>query len=98
MLPKNRPIHPGKFIEEDILNEFGITEKQLALSIGVTPQIVRQLVNGKRKITADIAMRLGRFTKTTPEMWMNLQNAVEFWDMYHSPIFRDIEQIQPYAA
>jgi len=42
--------------------------------------------------------RLGRFTKTGPEMWLNLQNAVDPWDMYHSPVFHDIEQIHPYAA
>jgi addiction module HigA family antidote len=98
MLPKNRPIHPGKFIKEDILKEIGITEKQLAESIGVTPKIIRELVNGKSRISMDIALRLGRFTKTSPEMWLNLQNAVDLWDAYHSPVFQEIERIQPYAA
>ncbi len=98
MLPNKRPTPPGKFIKEDILNELRITAKQLAESIGLSHKIINQLVNEKRKINMDIALRLGRFTKTSPEMWLNLQNTVDLWDAYHSPVFQEIERIQPYAA
>jgi antitoxin HigA-1 len=64
----------------------------------LTPKIIRELVNGKQKISMDIALRLGRFTKTSPQMWLNLQNAIDLWDACHSPVFREIERIQPYAA
>jgi plasmid maintenance system antidote protein VapI len=45
-----------------------------------------------------MALRLSRFTQTTPEMWLNLQLAIELWDAYHSPYAEKIEQIQPYAT
>jgi plasmid maintenance system antidote protein VapI len=55
-------------------------------------------VNEKCDLTADMALRLSRFTQTTPEMWLNLQLAIELWDAYHSPYAEKIEQIQPYAT
>ena len=98
MLPKNRPTSPGEFVREDILKELSITEAHLAEAIGVSPETVYQLVNGEQRISIDIALRLGRFTKTTPQMWLNLQAAVDLWDAYHSPDFKEIRDIQPYAA
>jgi addiction module HigA family antidote len=84
MLPKNRPTPPGDFIKEDILVEFGLTQRELAEKLGVSRLTINQLVNGKRTITADMALRLGKFTKTSPQMWLNLQNMVDLWDAYHS--------------
>ncbi len=98
MLPKNRPTHPGEFIKEDILKELSMTQEQLAKAIGLSRRTINQLVNGKRRITVDIALRLGRFTKTTPEMWLNLQSSVNLWDAYNSPGFENIKNIQAFAA
>jgi addiction module HigA family antidote len=84
MLPKSRPTPPGDFIKEDILEEFGLTQRELAEKLGVSRLTINQLVNGKRTITADMALRLGKFTKTSPQMWLNLQNMVDLWDAYHS--------------
>jgi addiction module HigA family antidote len=98
MIPKNRPTHPGKFVEQDILKELGLTQTQLANALGVPRQTISQLVNEKSDLTADMALRLSRFTQTTPEMWLNLQLAIELWDAYHSPSAGKIEQIQPYTT
>jgi len=98
MLPKNRPTLPGEFISEDILKELSITEKELAKAIGVSPETVQGIVDEGKRITADMAVRLSRFTKTTPEMWLNLQAAVDLWDVCHSPHFEKIRIIAPYAA
>ncbi|HAI68474.1 MAG TPA: addiction module antidote protein, HigA family [Gammaproteobacteria bacterium] len=98
MIPKNRPTHPGKFVEEDILNELGITQTQLANALDIPRHTINQLVNEKCDLTADMALRLSRFTQTTPEMWLNLQLAIELWDAYHSPSAEKIEQIQPYTT
>lgn len=84
MLPENRPIHPGEFIREDILNEFGLTQEDLARKLGVSRRTINQIVNQKRGISADMALRLAQFTKTSPQMWLNLQNSVDLWDAYHS--------------
>lgn len=83
MLPKHRPIPPGEFIKEDILVEFGLTQQQLADRLKVHRRTINELVKGKRGISADMALRLGKFTNTAPEMWLSLQNAVDLWDAYH---------------
>ncbi|RLC13956.1 MAG: addiction module antidote protein, HigA family [Deltaproteobacteria bacterium] len=98
MLPKNRPTHPGEFIREDILKELSVTEKELAKVIGVSSESVSGIINKEERISVDMALRLGRFTKTTPEMWLNLQTAVDLWDVCHSPHFEEIRMIEPYAA
>lgn len=66
------PIHPGEHLAE-FLEEFNITQYRLAKEIGVPPRRVNEIVHGKRSLTADTALRLGRFFNTTPEFWMNLQ-------------------------
>ncbi|MDM8563520.1 HigA family addiction module antitoxin [Candidatus Marithioploca araucensis] len=95
---KNRPTHPGKFVKEDILKELDLTQTQLANALGLPRHTINQLVNEKCDLTADMALRLSLFTKTTHEMWLNHQLAIELWDAYHSPYAEKIEQIQPYAT
>ncbi|NKQ36553.1 MAG: HigA family addiction module antidote protein [Chloroflexi bacterium] len=98
MIPENRPTHPGEFIREDILAEFGLTQAQLAEKLGVSRRTINQLVNEKRGITADMALRLAKFTNTSPQLWLNLQQAVDLWDAYHSPRptpFDSIKSIMP---
>ena len=68
---------PGVFIAEDILGEFGLTQDQLAKALGVSRRTVNQLVNDKRAVTADMALRLGRLTNTSPQFWLNLQSAYD---------------------
>ncbi len=98
MLPKKRPNHPGIFIKEDILKEFAISEEEFAVAVGVSPEIIYKIINEEQRITADFALRLGRFTNTTPELWLNLQLAVDLWDAHHSPNFQAIKNIQPFIA
>ncbi len=98
MLPKNRPTHPGEFIKEDIIKELPITQEQLANKLGVSRRTINQLVNGKRRISVDLALRIGRFTNTTPEMWLNLQASVDIWDAHNSPSYSSILKIQPIPA
>lgn len=85
MLTKKRPTIPGEFIQEDILEEFELTQEQLAHEIGVSRRTINEIINEKRRITADMALRLGKFTKTDPQVWLNLQNTVDLWDAAHSP-------------
>lgn len=98
MIPENRPTHPGEFIREDILTEFGLTQGQLAEHLGVSRRTINQLVNEKRGISADMALRLAKFTNTSPQLWLNLQQAVDLWDAYHSlhpASFHQIKSIMP---
>ncbi len=72
-----RPIHPGEILMEDFIEGFGITQNKLAVSIGVPPRRINEIVHGKRGITADTAIRLAKYFRTSEEFWMNLQSNYE---------------------
>jgi addiction module HigA family antidote len=71
------PIHPGEILMEDFIEGFGITQNKLAVSIGVPPRRINEIVHGKRGITADTAIRLAKYFGTSEELWMNLQSNYE---------------------
>ena len=73
MIPERKPSHPGVFVRDLILDEFDLTQAQLAEYLGVSRRTINQLVNEKRGMTAAMAWRLGKFTGTTPQLWMNMQ-------------------------
>lgn len=77
MTTKLRPVHPGEVLAEEFLGPMGVSQYRLAKGIGVPPRRVNEIVLGKRGITADTALRLGRFFGTTAEFWMNLQVRYE---------------------
>ncbi|KGF20706.1 HigA family addiction module antitoxin [Pseudoglutamicibacter albus] len=72
-----KPIHPGEILMEDFIQGFGITQHKVAVSIGVPPRRINEIVHGKRGITADMAIRLARYFGTSEEFWMNLQSNYE---------------------
>jgi len=79
-VPTNRtPIHPGEMLLEEFLNPMGLTQRQLAGAIHVPYQRVNDLINGRRGITPNTALRLAKFFGNTPAFWMNLQLR---WDLY----------------
>jgi addiction module HigA family antidote len=67
------PIHPGEILFEDFLKPMGISINKLARDIGVAPGRISGIVNGKRSITADTALRLGKYFGVSPELWLGLQ-------------------------
>lgn len=71
------PIHPGEVLMEDFIEGFGITQNKLAVSIGVPPRRINEIVHGKRAITADTALRLGRYFGVDPQFWLNLQTRYD---------------------
>ncbi|MDD2850328.1 MAG: HigA family addiction module antitoxin [Desulfuromonadaceae bacterium] len=68
------PIHPGEILLEDFLKPMGISINRLAREISVPPGRISTIVNGKRAITADTALRLGVYFGVSPELWLNLQS------------------------
>lgn len=68
------PIHPGEILMEEFLVPMGVTQNRLAVSIGVPPRRINEIVHGKRRITANTALRLGRFFGTSAQFWINLQS------------------------
>ena len=70
-------IHPGEVLLEDFMKPLGITARQLAADIDVSPSRISELVNGSRPITADTALRLGIFFSMEPRFWLNLQTEYD---------------------
>jgi addiction module HigA family antidote len=85
---KVRPSHPGAILRnmlEELSGEgegrlASLSQKELAKRLGVSQRSVSDLIHERRAMTADLAIRLSRVFKTTPDIWMNLQKAVDLWD------------------
>ncbi len=71
------PVHPGEILLHDFMEPLGVTQHRLAVTIGVPPRRINEIVHGKRGITADTALRLGRFFGTTPNFWSALQASYD---------------------
>lgn len=71
---KFAPVHPGIVLAEDFLKAMEVSQYRLAKGIGVSPRRINEIVHGKRSITADTALRLGRFFGMESQFWMNLQS------------------------
>ena len=71
------PIHPGEILLEEFLEPLGLTQNRLAVSIGVPPRRINEIVLGKRRITADTALRLWRFFGVSDRFWLNLQSRYD---------------------
>lgn len=71
------PIHPGEILMEEFIEPFGITQHRLAVSIDVPPRRINEIVRGTRRITADTALRLGRYFGVSPQFWLNLQSRYD---------------------
>ena len=70
-------IHPGEILLEDFMRPMGISARQLAADIDVSPSRISDIVHGSRPITADTALRLGLFFGMEPRFWMNLQTEYD---------------------
>jgi len=70
-------IHPGEILLEDFMKPMGVSARQLAADIDVSPSRISELVNGRRPITADTALRLGIFFGMEPRFWLNLQSEYD---------------------
>lgn len=91
---KIEPIHPGEVLLEDFIEGFGITQNKLAVSIGVPPRRINEIVHGKRGITADTALRLAKYFGTSAQFWLNLQTHYDL-DLAEDRASGQIDAIAP---
>jgi len=77
MNKKLNPIHPGEVLQEEFLKPLSLSQNKIARDIKVPPRRINEIVLGKRRITADTALRLGIYFKTSPLFWMNLQSSYD---------------------
>jgi addiction module HigA family antidote len=82
------PIAPGAVLRKRILERIGITQEELADAMGVSRFSVNQIINGRRSVTAEMALRIARVTSTTPDFWLDLQRDV---DLYQARLTLDEE-------
>lgn len=71
------PIHPGEILREDFMKPAQLTAHRLAMALHVPATRIAEIIHERRAITADTAIRLGRYFKTTPRFWLNLQTAYD---------------------
>ena len=91
------PIHPGEVLLEDFLKPMSLTKYRLSKDIGVAPTRVQEVIDGKRGVSADTALRLSRYFGTSAELWMGLQSDYEL-ECAREKLKDELEQLKPLDA
>ena len=92
------PVHPGEILLEQFLKPLAMSQNKLAIEISVPPRRINEIVKGRRRVTADTAMRLARFFRMTPEYWMGLQADYDL-DVARDELEERIEsEVRPCAS
>ena len=91
------PVHPGEVLMEEFLDPLGVTQHRLAVEIGVPPRRINEIVHGKRRITADTALRLARYFGTTDRFWLNLQIRYDL-EVEKDHLGNSLDRIEPLEA
>ena len=92
------PIHPGEILFEEFLKPMSLSQNRLAMDIRVPARRINEIVHGKRRISADTALRLGRYFKNSPQFWLGLQMDYDL-DVAEDKLNDRLDrEIQPYAA
>lgn len=98
-LPSNRPpTHPGEMLLEEFLKPMGMTQVQLAELIHTSYPRVNEIINGKRGITPDTALRLSALLGTSAEFWLNGQRNWDLWHAMRAPSARVLKKIRPASS
>jgi addiction module HigA family antidote len=99
IIPKDRrPITPGQVLREDFIEPLGITQGRVADALDVDRSTVNEIINARRDITPEMAVRLGHVFGTSPEHWMRLQLAVNLFDATHSPAQAEVDRLPVLVA
>ena len=95
------PIHPGEILMEEFLEPMGISQYRLAKDISVPPRRINEIVHGKRSITADTALRLGRFFGMSAQFWLNLQTRYDLEvteDLLEDRLVKEVHTLEAHSA
>ena len=97
---KRKPVHPGVVIEEHYIKPLDINKSDLADTAGISRNTLYKILKGESRITASMAVRLSKALKTTPELWLNLQQKYDIWEAEHDKSLQseNIKPIIPLAA
>ena len=92
--PIMSPIYPGEVLLLEYLEPLRVTQHRLAVAIGVPPRRINEIVHGKRRITADTALRMARFFGTSERFWLNLQGRYDL-ERERDRLANTLDKIQP---
>ena len=92
--PKRRPVHPGAILREDVLPALKMTQKEFADWIGVSRLTVSEVLNEKRTVTPDMAMRLGKALGNGPEIWLRMQQTLDLWELSQQGGYEQIKALK----
>ena len=96
--PTNRPpIHPGEILLEEFMKPYGMTQTEIAQRIGVSRKRISEVVNSRKGISTDMALRLSKLFGTSPELWLNGQIAWDVWHAMRGENAIKLETIEPVA-
>ncbi|KKK72294.1 hypothetical protein LCGC14_2905320 [marine sediment metagenome] len=96
--PTNRPpIHPGEILLEEFMKPYGMTQTEIAQRIGVSRKHISEVVNSRKGISTDMALRLSKLFGTSPELWLNGQIAWDVWHAMRGENAIKLETIEPVA-
>jgi antitoxin HigA-1 len=91
------PVHPGEYLRE-LLDELGLSQYRLAQDIGVAPMRISHVVRGQRPVTAELALRLGRYFGQSARFWMNLQTRYDI-DVTEQDLGQQVvREVRPFKA
>ena len=97
-MKKLKPVHPGEVLLEEFLKPMDLSQNRLALAIGVPPRRINEIVLGKRTLTADTALRLGRYFSMSPQFWLGLQMDYDLDVTADNLEKRLKKEVKPHAA
>jgi addiction module HigA family antidote len=92
------PITPGEILKEEFLADYGLSQGRLARAIGISANRIAEIVNNRRRITADTALRLALYFGNSPEFWMNLQAHYDLKIAQQSLSPQEVERIKAQRA
>jgi addiction module HigA family antidote len=101
MAKKLKPVHPGEILREEFMAPLGLSMNKMAMDLRVPVTRVADIVNERRGITADTALRFARYFKNSPNFWMNLQTRYELetaQDEISAKVERDVQPLETVAA
>jgi antitoxin HigA-1 len=93
---KRKPTHPGVVLKEDFLIPLGISQTQLAYDIKTTFRTVNEIINERRNLSSEMAVKLAKYFGTSVELWLNLQNQYDIYRIFRNKR-KQIDKIKPFS-
>ncbi len=95
-LPKHRPpTHPGEMLFEEFIKPLNLTQTEVARRLGISYPRLNEIINKRRRVTPDTALRLSHVLGMSPDFWLGLQQDWDLWHAMHSPASKQIFQLEP---